>query len=106
MIANITSIVVAAAAVIGLVPLGIASIHKMIKSKQQKKNADMWGTIGISVFLSLIAPGVLESSSRHLVAIRDALPDWVKAAVPEAPPAPAAAPDGQTPAQQNGAAAK
>lgn len=106
MTSNITNIIIAASAVIGLVPLGIASIHKMIKSKQQKKTADMWATIGISVFLSLIAPGALESGSRHISAIRDALPDWVKAAIPEEPPAPATSPGEQAAAQHNGAAAK
>jgi hypothetical protein len=84
-IQNVTAIVTAVAAVIGLVPLGVRSIHDMIVSRKRKKTSEQMGTVALSVFLSLIAPGVLESTARHVAAVRDALPDWVKAAIPETP---------------------
>jgi hypothetical protein len=83
MIQNITEIVIACAAVIGLVPLGIRSIRDLVRSRTKKKSNEWLGTIGLSVLLSLIAPSVLEAVARHVHAAGEALPDWVKAAVPE-----------------------
>ncbi len=86
MIQNVTNIVIASAAVIGLVPLGIRSLRDLIRTRSRKRNNDWLGTIGLSVLLSLVAPSALESLGRHLRAAGDALPDWVKAAIPEQPP--------------------
>jgi hypothetical protein len=88
MIQNVSAIVIAAAAVIGLVPLGVRSIRDLLKSRQRKRNNEQLGTVAISVFLSLIAPGALEAISRHVKAAGDALPDWVKAAIPQPPAGP------------------
>lgn len=82
MIQNVSAIIIAAAAVIGLVPLGIRSIRDVVKSRQRKKTNDWAGTVALSVLLSLVAPSVLEAVGRHVKAAGDALPDWVKAAVP------------------------
>jgi hypothetical protein len=82
---TITNIIIAAAAVIGLMPLGIRATRDLIKRRKRDKAWETGGTVALSVFLSLVAPGVLEVVQRHINAARDALPDWVLAAVP--PPA-------------------
>jgi hypothetical protein len=108
-ISNVTGIIIAAAAVIGLVPLGIKAIVDVFRNRKRKKNSEQMGTVALSVLLSLVAPGVLESTFRHVGAVRDALPDWVKAAVPEQPPTtpeapapPAAGPEANHRAEQPG----
>lgn len=83
---NVTNVIIASAAVIGLVPLGIRTLRDLIRNRGRKKNNEWLGTIGLSVLLSLVAPNMLESLGRHLRAAGDALPDWVKAAVPEQAP--------------------
>jgi hypothetical protein len=78
---SITNIIIAAAAVIGLVPLGVRAIRDLIRTRKRKKANDAAGTIMVSVFLSLIAPGVLEAAVRHAGAAMEALPEWVRAPV-------------------------
>jgi uncharacterized membrane protein len=82
---SVTNIIIAAAAVIGLVPLGVGTIVNLIKGRRKKKSSEQLSTVALSVILSLIAPDVLNSTFRHVAAIRDALPDWVTAAIPEQP---------------------
>jgi hypothetical protein len=95
---NITNIIIAAAAVIGLVPLGIRATRDLIKHRKRNKAWETGGTVALSVFLSLLAPSVLEGMQRHINAARDALPDWVIAAVPPTADAQQPSPNGNGPA--------
>jgi len=52
MIQNVTEIIIACAAVIGLVPLGVRSIRDLIRTRRKKKSAEWWAIVGISVFFS------------------------------------------------------
>ena len=97
MIANVTNIIIAAAAVIGLVPVGLRALRDLLRNKQKKHTNEWLGTIGISVLLSLVAPSVLETMGRHIQAAGNALPDWVKAAVPPPPDGAAVPSNGQVP---------
>jgi hypothetical protein len=94
-IANITNIIIASAAVIGLVPLGIRTVFDMIKNHRRKKNNDMWLTVAVSVIASHVAPPVAKELLDRMGAVAEQLPPWAKAAlganadgqsaVPEAP---------------------
>ncbi len=103
MTGSVTNIIIAAAAVIGLVPLGVKATRDLLRNRRRRKTNEQLGTVLVSVFFSLIAPGVLESAGRHIDAVREALPDWVRAGIPDQPPASAQAPpstNGSTPHQQ------
>jgi hypothetical protein len=80
---NVTNVIIAAAAVIGLVPLGIRAIVQVVKGRRRKKSNELLATVLLSAFASLLAPGMLDAAGRHIAAIRDALPGWVTAAIPE-----------------------
>ena len=101
MIQNVTDIIVAAAAVFGLVPLGVKTVVDMIKNRRHKKNADMWTTVLVSVVAANLAPPVLTELFQRLGAAAEQLPPPLKAllgAIPQQPPGQAAAgaPDAQT----------
>lgn len=92
-IQNVTDIIIASAAVIGLVPLGVRTVFDMIKNHRRKKNSDMWLTVAVSVVASHVAPAVLTDLVQRLGAMTESLPPWAKAlltAVPQQPGAPAA----------------
>jgi hypothetical protein len=83
-IENISDIVIAVAAVIGLVPLGVRSVHDMIKNRRKKKNSDMWATVAVSVVAANLAPPVLKDLVERLGASVDQLPPWLKALITSA----------------------
>lgn len=92
-IQDISAIVLATAAVIGLVPLGVRSIHDMVRNHRHKKNSEMWTTVLVSVVASHIAPPVLTEVMQRLGAVAEELPAWAKAALgalPQQSPAPGA----------------
>jgi hypothetical protein len=94
-ITNVTNILIAVAAVIGLVPLGVRSVVDMIKNRRRKKNSDMWLTVAVSVIASHAAPAVLTELTERLGAVAEQLPPWAKAALgssPQQPPAATAEP--------------
>jgi hypothetical protein len=62
-IANVTDIIITVAAVIGLVPLGVRTVHDMIKNHLRKKSSEMWLTVALSVIASHAAPAMRASSS-------------------------------------------
>jgi hypothetical protein len=90
-VANVTDIIIAAAAVIGLVPLGVRSVVDMIKNRRRKKNSDMLLMVAVSVIASHAAPAVLTELTQRLGAVAEQLPPWAKAALGSSPQQPQAA---------------
>jgi hypothetical protein len=87
-IQNVTDIIVAAAAVFGLVPLGVKTVVDMIKNRRRKKNNDMWTVVVASTIAANLAPPVLTEVLKRLGAAADALPPPLRAllgALPEPP---------------------
>lgn len=99
-ITNVTDIIIAGAAVFGLVPLGVRTVHDMVKNRRRKKSNDMLLTVAVSVIASHAAPAVLTELAQRLGAVAEQLPPWAKAALgaipppsdPAAQPAPSSAP--------------
>jgi hypothetical protein len=80
MIQNVTDIIIACAAAIGLVPVGLRALRDLIRNRQKKKTSDQLAIVALSILGSMIAPSLLETVGRHLAAAGAALPDWIKAA--------------------------
>jgi hypothetical protein len=99
---EVTNMIIAAAAVIGLVPLGVGAIHRMITSRRKKKQADQFALIAMSVVMSLLAPQALEVVGRVAAHAGDSLPDWLRAAVPPDPQTADTPSPGADLAQSNG----
>ena len=99
-IQNVTAIIIASAAAIGLVPLGVKTVVDMIRNRRRKKDADMWTTVLVSVIAANIAPPVLTELLQRLGAAADRLPPPLKALLGTTPQhpgaqAPEAAPDSE-----------
>ena len=58
-ITNVTDIIIAGAAVFGLVPLGVRTVHDMVKNRRRKTGNHMLLTVAVSVIASHAAPAVL-----------------------------------------------
>ena len=84
MIQNVTAIIVAAAAVIGLVPLGVRSVIEMIKNRRKKKTSDMLTTVLLSVVAANLAPPVLTDMIERMGASIEQAPPWLKALITNA----------------------
>ncbi len=68
-ILDATEIVIAGAAVIGLVPLGVRSVSDMIRNHRRKKTNEMLTTVLVSVIASHVAPSVLTELTQRLGAV-------------------------------------
>jgi hypothetical protein len=95
-IQNVTDIIIASAAVFGLVPLGVKTIHDMIKNRRRKKLSEQWTTIAASVVASHLAPPVLTELLTRLNAMAESLPAPLKALIEGVPQQSASAPEAQS----------
>jgi hypothetical protein len=84
MIESVTDIIIATAAVIGLVPLGVRSVVEMIKNRRKKKNNDMMMTVLLSVVAANLAPPVLTDMIERAGASIEQAPPWLKALITNA----------------------